>query len=497
METTRPRPAVESSRLDASPKRLLIGGDWVPARSGQTFPSINPSTGEVIGELAEGGAADADAAVIAARRAFEGPWSRFTPQQRQNVLLQLADIVEANIDELRLLDVLDMGAPIRRTRRSNRVVETLRYFAGWTTKIHGETVPNSVPGHFSYTVKEPVGVCANIVAWNGPLGAAVSKIAPVLATGCTVILKPAEEASLTAIRLGELIQELDLPPGVVNIVTGYGHTAGAALTEHRDVDKVHFTGSTATGQRIVRASAGNLKRLSLELGGKSPDIIFADADIEAAATGAAMSVFANSGQVCYAGTRVFVERPVYDEVVARMSQIAESLVVGNSLDEATDIGPVVSQAQLDRVTGYLRAGAEEGARTVAGGSRREDGDLAAGYFVAPTVFADVEDDMRIAREEIFGPIAAVLPFDTVEEVTARANRSEFGLGGGVWTRDIGRAHGVAAALKTGMVWVNGYGVGDPAMPHGGVKMSGWGREYSIHGLDEYLDVKSVWIRTDI
>ena len=385
--------------LDGRPKRLLIDGEWVSARSGKTFDSINPSTGEVIGEVAEADAGDVDVAVAAARRAFDGPWSKFTPQQRQNVLLKLADLVEQHLDELRMLDVIDMGMPIQRTQRSNKIVENLRYFAGWTTKIHGETVPNSQPGSvFTYTLREPVGVCANILAWNGPLGATLSKIAPVLTTGCTMILKPAEEASLTALRVGELVQELDLPPGVINIVTGYGEPVGAALTSHPGVDKVAFTGSSVTGQKVVRAASGNLKRVSLELGGKSPDIIFADANLDAAIPGAAMGVFSNSGQVCYAGTRVFVERPIYDEFVARMSEFAESLVVGNSLDPATEIGPVASQAQLARVVGYLDIGKNEGARTTAGGTRLVDGDLADGYFVAPTVFADVKDDMRIAQE---------------------------------------------------------------------------------------------------
>ena len=485
------------SFLNGRPTQLFIDGKWVPAQSEKTFNSINPSTGQIICEVAEGDGADVDDAVAAARRAFEGPWSKFTPQQRQNVMLKFADLIEQNLDELRLIDVIDMGAPIRRTRRSNRVVESLRYFAGWTTKIHGETVPNSQPDSvFSYTLKESVGVCASIIAWNGPLGAALAKIAPVLATGCTTVLKPAEEASLTAIRLGELIQELDLPAGVVNIVTG-GEVVGAALAEHHDVDKVAFTGSSDTGQKIVRAAAGNLKRVSLELGGKSPDIIFADANLDAAIAGAANGVFGNSGQVCYAGTRVFVERPIYEEVIARMSDYANALVVGNSQDEETDIGPVVSQAQLDRVSGYISIGKDEGARTAAGGSRRVDGDLENGYFVSPTVFADVDDDMRIAQEEIFGPVAAILPFDSIDEVKRRANLTKFGLGGGVWTRDVGKAHQLAAAINTGVVWVNSYGLTDPAMPHGGTKMSGWGNEFSIHGLDEYLNVKAVWIRTDV
>jgi aldehyde dehydrogenase (NAD+) len=490
-------PTILPASLDGRPKRLLIDGEWVPAASGRTFDSVNPSTGQVIAQLAEGDAADVDRAVAAARAAFEGPWRRFTPVQRQNVLLALADLVEAHYDELRVLDVVDMGAPIGRTGGAGFVSETLRYYAGWATKLHGETVPNSARGSFfTYTLKEPVGVVGAIIPWNGPLSSAVWKIAPVLATGCTMVLKPAEEAALSPLRLGELLAELDLPAGVVNIVTGFGETAGAALSAHPGVDKVAFTGSSATGQEIVRAAAGNLKRVSLELGGKSPDVIFADADLAAAVPGAGMGVFANSGQVCCAGTRVFVERPVYDEFVAKVAALADSLRVGNSLDPKTQIGPIVSAAQLDRVTGYLEVGKAEGARTVAGGARLTEGDLGKGYFVPPTVFADVDDDMRIAKEEIFGPVASVLPFDDIEEVTRRANLTQFGLGGGVWTRDVGKAHRLAAAINTGVVWVNTYGNFDAAMPFGGTKQSGWGNELSGHSLDEYLNVKAVWIRTD-
>jgi aldehyde dehydrogenase (NAD+) len=342
-----------------------------------------------------------------------------------------------------------------------------------------------------------VGVVGAIIPWNGPLGAAVWKVAPALAAGCTVVLKPAEEASLSPIRLGELIHEAGIPAGVVNIVTGFGGTAGAALTTHGDVDKIAFTGSTVTGQTIVRAAAGNLKRVSLELGGKSPDIVFADANLDAAVVGAGLGVFANTGQVCSAGTRIFVERPVYDEFVERVSAFADSLVVGNSMDPETQIGPLVSKAQLERVDGYLRAGKDEGARTTAGGRRIENGDLANGYFVAPTVFVDAHDDMRIAREEIFGPVATVMPFDGVDDVSRRANLTRFGLGGGVWTSDVAKAHRMASVIHTGVVWVNTYGNLDPAVPFGGTKMSGWGRELGETGLEEYLDVKSVWIRTDL
>lgn len=482
--------------VDGAPKRLLIAGEWVPAASGRVFNSVNPSTGAAIAELAEGDAEDVDRAVRAAREAFEGPWRRFTPVQRQNILLKLADVVEAHLDEFRLLDVLDMGAPISR-RSPSAAVEVLRYFAGWATKIHGQTIPNSAPGQiFSYTILEPVGVVGAIIPWNGPLGAAVWKIAPVLASGCTMVLKPAEEAALAPLRLGELLVDCGIPDGVVNIVTGFGPTAGAALSAHRDVDKIAFTGSSTVGQEIVRAAAGNLKRVSLELGGKSPDILFADADLELAVPGAAMGVFGNTGQVCCAGTRVFVERPIYEEVVERVAQVATSLKVGNSMDPTTEIGPVVSQTQLDRVTGYFEVGKAEGARAITGGARINDGELAKGYFVPPTVFADVDDSMRIAREEIFGPVASMLPFDDIEEVVRRANATSFALAGGVWTRDVSRAHRVAHSLRTGVVWVNTYGNLDPAVPFGGMKMSGWGRELSGYSLEEYLDIKAVWIRTD-
>lgn len=483
--------------LDGKPKRMYIDGKWLEAASGKTFDSINPSTGEVLASVAEGDAEDIDRAVAAARRAFNGPWSKFKPFQRQALLLKLADLVERDFDELAALDTLDMGAPISRTTGSRlRALGMLRYYAGQAVSIHGETIENSLPGEYvSFTLKEPVGVVGAIIPWNGPLTATIWKIGPALATGCTVVLKPAEEAPLTPLRLAELCQEAGIPPGVVNVVPGFGETAGAALASHPDVDKVAFTGSHLTGQKIVQASAGNLKRVSLELGGKSPDVVFADADLDAAAPGAGMAVFANSGQICSAGTRLFVEQKIYGEFTARVAAFSKTLRVGNSANPETQIGPLVSAEQLDRVTGYLAIGRQEGARPLSGGERLMDGDMAKGYFVPPTVFADVKDDMRIAQEEIFGPVISAIPFTSIDEVIARANRTGFGLGSGVWTRDVTKAHQLARGIRAGSVWINCYQAMDPAMPFGGYKMSGYGRESGKQHVEEYLNVKSVWIKT--
>ena len=491
---------IEATRhpfLDGKTKRLLINGKWVEALSGKTFDSINPATGEILASVAEGDAEDIDRAVKAARQAFDGPWSKVKPSERQLLLLKLADLVERHFEELSMLDTLDMGAPISRTLGTrHRVLGMLRYYAGMATALHGETIENSLPGEiFSYTLKEPVGVVGAIIPWNGPLGASVWKIGPALATGCTVILKPAEEAPLTPLRLGELILEAGVPPGVVNIVPGYGETAGAALAAHGDVDKIAFTGSHLTGQKIIAASAGNLKRVSLELGGKSPDIVFADADLESAVPGAGMAVFANSGQICSAGTRLFVEHHIYDEFVGRVANFGNGLRVGNGIDPQTQIGPLVSEQQLERVSDYLSIGKLEGARAVSGGDRLTEGAYAKGYFVPPTVFADVHDNMRIAQDEIFGPVLSAIRFEDIDEVVSRANATSFGLGSGVWTRDVTKAHRLAKAIRAGSVWVNCYQAMDPAVPFGGYKMSGYGRESGMQHLDEYLNVKAVWIKT--
>lgn len=482
--------------LDGKIKQLLIDGKLVPALSGRSFDTINPANGECLAQVAEGGAEDIDRAVKAARRAFEGDWSRFKPYDRQMALLRLADLVDAHADELGLLDTLDMGGPIAYgASRRQRAVAMLRYYAGQATAVHGQTIDNSQPGEmFSYTVKEPLGVVGAIIPWNGPLFMAIWKIAPALAAGCTVVLKPAEQAPLSSLRLGELCLEAGIPPGVVNVVPGFG-AAGAALAEHLDVDKITFTGSTEVGQKIIRASAGNVKRVTTELGGKSPNIVFADADMDAAVPGAAMAIFANSGQVCSAGSRLFIEHKIYDEFVEKVAAFAGRLRVGDPTDPATQMGPVVSQEQLDRVVGYLGVGREQGARVAAGGARISEGVLGSGYYVRPTVFANVTDDMRIAREEIFGPVVCALPFTDIDEVVRRGNSTTFGLGSGVWTRSLSNAHRVARGLKTGSVWINTYQQMDPAMPFGGYKMSGYGREGGAAHVEEFMNTKSVWIKT--
>ena len=478
---------------EVAARPLLIGGEFVPALSGRTFASHNPATGKLVAHVCEGDAEDVDLAVAAARKAFEGPWSRFTPFERQACILRFSELVDQNFEELAMTDVVDMGVPITVSRsRRQRVLGLLRFYAGACTTIRGATTPDSLPGEmFTYTLKEPVGVVGAITPWNGPVVHTMWKIGPVLATGCTLVLKPAEDAPLTAIRLGELLLEAGVPPGVVNVVPGFGHTAGAALAAHRDVDKISFTGSESVGRKIIEASQGNMKRLTLELGGKSPDVVFADCDFKAAVPGAAMGVFANSGQSCTAGTRLLVERSIFNDFVDAVSEFARTLKVGDGLDPDTQIGPLINRRQLDRVTGYIDLGGREGARTVTGGRRLTEGAYADGFFVEPTVLAEVTNDMKVARDEIFGPVVCAIPFDTFEEAAAIANATSFGLGSGVWTQSLATAHRMAKAIRAGTVWVNNYGGLDPAVPFGGYKTSGIGRECGLEQMEEYLETKAV------
>jgi aldehyde dehydrogenase (NAD+) len=474
--------------------RLLIDGEFADSLSGETFKSINPASGAAFVEVALGRADDVDRAVAAARRALGGAWGKTGPLERQRILLRLADLVEQNAEELALLDTLDMGAPFSKAKLySTAAVGSLLWFSSAARQIRGATIESTRGlSAFSSTLKEPVGVVGAITPWNGPLATTVWKLGAVLATGCTAVLKPAEQSPLSGIRFAELCLEAGAPPGVINVVTGEGE-AGAALSAHPDVDKISFTGSVETGKAIVRASAGNLKRLTMELGGKSPNIIFADADLDKAAESAAMAVFEGSGQVCVAGSRLFIERPVYDDVVARVAEVGKSLVVGDPFGPATQLGPLVSQEQLDRVLGYVKTGIEEGATVREGGSRVTEDGLESGYFVRPTVFSEVVDGMTIAREEIFGPVISAMPFDTDDEVVERANATEFGLAAAVWTSDVTRAHQLGRRIQAGNVWVNGYRLIDPTVPFGGYKQSGYGKELGLEQLDEFLNTKAFWV----
>jgi acyl-CoA reductase-like NAD-dependent aldehyde dehydrogenase len=487
-------PRVEAF-LAAGTTRLLIGGDWVDAADGATFETLNPATGEPLMRCAAADSEDVDRAVAAATAAADGSWRQVTPSERGRLLWRVAELLERDADALAQLEVLDMGKPLRLARDDDlpMAIDHFRYFAGWATKLEGETIPVSAGAYLNYTVREPLGVVGLIIPWNYPLMLAAWKLAPALACGNTCLLKPAEQTPLTSIWLGQLLLEAGLPPGAVNILTGFGETAGAAITEHPGVAGVAFTGSTAVGREIVRASAGNLKRTALELGGKSPNVVFADADIDAAVAGAAHAIFYNMGQDCAAGSRLFVQDAVYDDIVSGISARASALRLGPGLEDGVDQGPLVSREQLDRVTGYLKSGRGEGAVAVVGGDRPDDPRLSRGYYVQPTVFRDATNAMTIAREEIFGPVVTVIPFRDADDAVLQSNATNYGLGAGVWTRDIKKAHRAAAALKAGSVWINCYNVYDAASPFGGYKESGFGREMGRHNLDLYTQVKSVWV----
>jgi len=475
----------------SKPRKMLIGGKWVDAVSGKTFETRNPATGEVLAHVAEADSADVDQAVKAARKAFEsGPWPEMSPSERGRLLWKLSDLIEKHREELAQLETLDNGKPIFFSRIVDvaTCIDVFRYLAGMATKIEGTTIPISAPGkYFAYSLREPVGVAGQIIPWNFPLIMAAWKLAPALAVGCTCVLKPAEQTPLTALRLGELIQEAGFPDGVVNIVPGFGETAGAALAAHPGVDKIAFTGSTEIGKLIAHAATGNLKKVSLELGGKSPNVIFADADLAAAIPGSTNAIFFNQGQICTAGSRLFVHKSIFDKVVDGVAQASMKFRVGPGIDSSTNMGPLVSKEQLDRVCGYLESGAREGATAVAGGHKMGG----AGYFVEPTVLVDVKPQMKVVREEIFGPVVTAIPFSEPEEVMTFANDTIYGLASAIWTRDISKAHRLAAKLRAGTVWINCYNVFDPALPFGGYKQSGWGREMGSKAVELYTETKSV------
>jgi acyl-CoA reductase-like NAD-dependent aldehyde dehydrogenase len=477
--------------VSRSPHKLLIGADRVDAADGRTFETIDPATGEPIASVAQAGAEDVDRAVAAARAALEGPLRKVSAAKRAGLMYTLAELIKANGEQLAELESLDNGKPIGAAGGDIAAsVAHLRYYAGWPTKIEGETIPVSARDTLAYTLREPVGVCAQIVPWNFPLLMAIWKISPALAAGCSIVLKPAEQTPLTALRLGELALEAGFPEGTLNVLTGDGET-GAALVDHPGVDKVAFTGSTAVGREIGAKCGRSLKRVTLELGGKSPNIILPDADLDAAVKGSFLGIYFNSGQACNAASRLLVHQDLFDEVVERLAKFAAEAKVGPGLDPDSQFGPVVSEEQYGRVAGYIDSGLEEGAEAVAGG-KPENGD--GGYFISPTLFTGVEDEMKIAREEIFGPVLVAQPFEDLEEVARRANDTEYGLAAGLWTRDISKAHKLAALLKAGSVYINTWGAGDPAVPFGGYKASGIGREKGHHNLDAYLETKSVFVQ---
>ncbi|WP_141994825.1 aldehyde dehydrogenase family protein [Bacillus sp. B4EP4a] len=472
-------------------KKLLINGELVEAASGKTFETLDPSNGKVLAVVSEAGPEDVDKAVKAARKAFDnGPWKKMSASERSRLIYKLADLMEEHKEALAQLDTLDNGKPIGETTNADvpLAIDHFRYYAGWTTKIVGQTIP--VAGnYFNYTRHEAVGVVGQIIPWNFPLLMAAWKLGAALATGCTIVLKPAEQTPLSALYLGQLALEAGFPPGVLNVIPGFGETAGSPLVDHPDVDKIAFTGSTSVGKMIMRQASGTVKKISLELGGKSPNIILPDADMSKAIPGALMGIMFNQGQVCCAGSRLYIQKKSYDNVVADLVSHAKNIKQGAGLDPSTQIGPLVSSEQLERVGSYIEKGKSEGAEVVTGGNYGQG----EGYFVTPTIFAGVEDEMTIAKEEIFGPVVAAMPFDDLDDVINRANNSEYGLAAGLWTQDVKKAHYVANELKAGTVWVNCYNAFDAASPFGGYKQSGIGREMGSYALDNYTEVKSVWI----
>jgi aldehyde dehydrogenase (NAD+) len=492
---TYPTPAVKF--LENREKKHFIDGQWRASLAGETIQTFNPGDGQLLATLARGRKEDIDAAVAVARRTFDSSWSKLTPHDRYTLMLKVADLIEKNFDELSLLDTLDMGAPLTRSRAMKKnLLQTITFFAAQAMNWGGMSVPNSLPGSFTtFTLKAPVGVVGSVTPWNAPLVSMWWTMGGILATGCTGVIKPSEEASLSTLRTAELLVEAGVPPGVINVVTGLGAEAGAALSSHMDVDRIMFTGSTATGREIIKASASNMKRVNVELGGKSPDIVFADADLDKAVPGAAMGVFANSGQICSAGTRVFVERSIQEEFISRFAEFTKKIRVAHPLDPQAQLGPVVSRRQMERVLDYMKIGQDEGAELRAGGERI-GGDLAEGFFVAPTVFANANNDMRIAREEIFGPVATLIPFDTLDEGLKLANDTEYGLGGAVWTTNLSKAMKFVHGVKAGKLWVNCYGPQDQAMGFAGTKQSGYGMKGGAAHIDGFLYEKSVCINND-